>query len=70
MLKNQIRHIATQDRYCTQHHAYSPREGGLTIKSADGLHERWICGRCQGALLSRLAVSFGLDAAVASELAT
>ena len=49
------------NKYCTHHHGYAPRMGGVNLKSTDGLRERWVCARCHRSVLSKLGKAFGLS---------
>lgn len=48
-------------RYCTRHQGYSPRKGGVVIKSPDGLRERWICECCHRTSITKMCKALGLS---------
>ena len=50
-----------EQRYCTRHNGYAPRKGGASIKSPDGLRERWICERCHHTAMVKICKAFGLS---------
>jgi hypothetical protein len=57
-----------ENRYCTRHHGYAPRKGGVSLKSPDGLRERWVCERCHHTAMVKISKAFGLSEEFAEAL--